>query len=121
MIVVHHAGKNGSQRGTSSKEDVLDTVIALKKPGDYQPEQGARLEVHLEKARGIFGKEAIPFELALNMEAGRASWTCGTINKEELAERALELKNQGRSYREIAEELGINKNKVSRLLKRDQQ
>ena len=35
VLFVHHAGKTGAQRGTSKREDVLDTVIALRRPGDY--------------------------------------------------------------------------------------
>lgn len=54
-MFIHHAGKSGAQRGTSKREDVLDTVVALKRPGDYVTSQGARFEVHFEKARGIFG------------------------------------------------------------------
>jgi hypothetical protein len=37
ILFVHHAGKTGQQRGTSKKEDVLDTVISLKRPKDYSP------------------------------------------------------------------------------------
>jgi hypothetical protein len=37
----HHAGTNGRQRGASRREDALDTVIALRRPEDYSPEQGA--------------------------------------------------------------------------------
>ncbi|MBX9704534.1 MAG: helicase RepA family protein, partial [Silvanigrellaceae bacterium] len=29
VMFIHHAGKSGSQRGTSKREDTLDTVIAL--------------------------------------------------------------------------------------------
>jgi hypothetical protein len=29
----------------------LDTVIALRRPKDYSPEQGARFEIHFEKLR----------------------------------------------------------------------
>ena len=36
VLFVHHAGKGGTQRGTSRKEDVLDTVIALRRPEDYK-------------------------------------------------------------------------------------
>ena len=53
VLVVHHAGKNGDQRGTSAKEDIMDTVITLRRPKDYQAEEGARFEVHLTKARGL--------------------------------------------------------------------
>src|ERR1700722_11716381 len=41
VLLVHHAGTNGRQRGTSQREDALDTVIALRRPEDYSPEQGA--------------------------------------------------------------------------------
>ena len=57
VLFIHHAGKGGSQRGTSRREDVLDTVIALRRPADYRPEDGAVFEVHFEKARGICGQD----------------------------------------------------------------
>jgi putative DNA primase/helicase len=37
VLFMHHAGKGGQQRGTSRREDVLDTVIALRRPGDVKP------------------------------------------------------------------------------------
>ena len=40
-----------TMKGTSRREDTLDTVIALRRPEDYSPEQGARFEIHLEKLR----------------------------------------------------------------------
>ena len=42
VLIVHHAGKGGQQRGTSRREDVLDTSISLRHPGDYSPVEGAR-------------------------------------------------------------------------------
>jgi putative DNA primase/helicase len=66
VAVVHHAGVNGRQRGTSRREDTLDTVIALRRPSDYLATQGARFEVHFEKGRGLFWPEAKPFEANLN-------------------------------------------------------
>src|SRR3712207_8616616 len=42
VLFIHHQGKGGTQRGTSRKEDVLDTVIALRRPDDYSPAEGAR-------------------------------------------------------------------------------
>jgi putative DNA primase/helicase len=62
VLLVHHAGTNGRQRGTSRREDALDTVIALRRPEDYSPEQGARFEVHFEKLRNrVDGDAAVPF------------------------------------------------------------
>jgi putative DNA primase/helicase len=34
VLIVHHAGKGGTQRGTSRREDVLDTSILLCRPAD---------------------------------------------------------------------------------------
>jgi putative DNA primase/helicase len=66
VLLVHHAGTNGRQRGTSRREDALDTVIGLRRPEDYLPEQGARFEVHFEKLRHrIEGDGAISFEANL--------------------------------------------------------
>ena len=66
VLLVHHARTNGRQRGTSRREDALDTVIALRRPEDYSPEQGARFEIHFEKLRNrVNGADAIPFEEAL--------------------------------------------------------
>jgi RecA-family ATPase len=53
IVFVHHDGKGGQQRGTSRREDVLDTVIGLRRPDDYRSDQGARFEVTFEKSRGF--------------------------------------------------------------------
>ena len=44
VLFIHHSGKNGGQRGTSAKEDILDTVIGLRRPSDYEATEGARFE-----------------------------------------------------------------------------
>jgi putative DNA primase/helicase len=66
VLLIHHAVVNGRQRGTSRREDALDTVIALRRPEDYSPEQGARFEIHFEKLRNrVEGAGAEPFEASL--------------------------------------------------------
>jgi len=75
VLIVHHAGKRGEQRGTSRREDVLDTSISLRRPSDYAPTQGARFTVHIEKGRGIHGAQARPFEACLAIVDGRTAWT----------------------------------------------
>lgn len=117
VLLVHHAGKGGSQRGTSAKEDVLDTVIRLRRPPDYCAEQGARFEVHLTKGRGVFGQEAEPFEATLQEENGISTWNVRAL--EDLrADRLRELVEAGTPSREIAEELEMSKSAVLRLCKK---
>lgn len=65
VIIVHHAGKNGDQRGASRREDQLDTVIKLKKPdSDEAPSEGARFTVTFPKTRG---KKPIPSEFIVSL------------------------------------------------------
>lgn len=117
VLFVHHAGKGGQQRGTSRREDVLDTVIALRKPKNYRAADGARFEVHYEKARGLFGEDAAPFEARLEMTAGRAHWSeAALVDADE--EQVAELLKQRKSLREIARQTGMSKSKAARLKKK---
>lgn len=116
VLLVHHSGKNGNQRGTSAREDILDTVIAMKRPEDYQTEEGARFEVHLEKARGMYGAEAKPFEVILTLANGAAVWMTRQLEDAENA-RILALHHDGLSSREIAKETGKHHSTICRRLK----
>jgi hypothetical protein len=40
VLFDHHAGKSGAQRGTSKREDLLDTVLALRPVLDHKPNIG---------------------------------------------------------------------------------
>jgi putative DNA primase/helicase len=110
VVFIHHAGKGGLQRGTSRREDVLDTVIALRKPADHAADQGARFEVHFEKNRGFHGDDAKPFEAAL----GAGGWTMRDLADADIA-RVVVLTGEGMSARDIAKETGFSKSRVQRL------
>lgn len=118
-ILIHHASKDGNQRGTSRREDILDTVVVLKRPPDYTPEEGARFEVHYEKTRGAYGEAVAPFEAKLETENGKIVWTVNPLEDIEL-QTVADLVNEGLSIRDIEAELGMKKSKVGRLRKRAQ-
>jgi hypothetical protein len=103
--------------GTSRREDILDTVLSLKRPDDYDPSEGARFEVHFEKSRGNFGEEAAPFEARLEVRDGDAIWTMREIEDVKLA-RAQVLFAEGSTVRDVAEELSISKSAAGRLKKK---
>ncbi|MGH8114875.1 MAG: AAA family ATPase, partial [Rhodanobacteraceae bacterium] len=48
VIFIHHTGKSGQQRGTSRREDALDTVIMLQRQRDEKASTGARFELRFE-------------------------------------------------------------------------
>jgi putative DNA primase/helicase len=110
VLLIHHDGKNGGQRGTSKKEDVLDTVIGLRRPPDYQSDQGARFEVHFEKARGFHGPDAESFEARLDGE----TWQLSPIMSGDDDATLQALKAQGMTVRDIAERTGLSKSSVQR-------
>jgi 5S rRNA maturation endonuclease (ribonuclease M5) len=74
LLFVHHLGKNGTQRGTSKREDTVDTIITLREPDDYRTSDGARFEVHFEKARHFYGDDAKPFEVELQESNNKYWW-----------------------------------------------
>lgn len=114
VLLVHHAGKNGTPRGTSKREDVLDTIIALRRPQNYSSDQGARFEVHFEKARGFYGDCAQPFEAMYELRDSVASWSRKAIDDVEML-RVVDALESGLSLREAAKEHGLSKSKVHRL------
>jgi hypothetical protein len=121
VLFVHHAGKNGEQRGSSRREDVLDTVISLRRPGDYTPEKGACFEIHFEKARAICGDETKPFEAQLTVHLdGTQSWDLKAL-EQSTAEKVAALMNDGVPQHEIPEMLGMTKGGVSKAKKRAQE
>jgi hypothetical protein len=117
VLIVHHAGKRGGQRGTSRREDVLDTSFSLRQPGDYTIEQGARFEVHIEKGRGLVGEHARPFEAQLALTDGKAGWIVKDVD-DAVRIRVAALLATGLSVREIAEATGTHRSAVHRLKQR---
>ncbi len=117
-LFIHHAGKNLTQRGTSRREDLLDTVVTLRHPKDYNPVEGLRCEVHFEKTRGMLGESARPFEVRMETgQDGSAVWTLKEIgDSSDVCDAAAGLFATGMSTRAVAKELGISKTKAARLL-----
>jgi putative DNA primase/helicase len=112
VLLIHHDGKNGGQRGTSKKEDVLDTVIGLRRPPNYNPDQGARFEVHFEKARGFFGADAEAFEARLI----EGVWGDGPVSSGVDDESLASLHRLGMSYREMERRTGVSRSTLQRRL-----
>ena len=116
VIILHHAGKDGTSRGTSRRHDILDTVIKLQRPSDYLQSEGAVFELHFEKCRGFFGDAAEPVGLSYTTIDGISHWECFAISDETM-EEVVSLTNQGLRQTEIASKMGISQPKVSKLLK----
>lgn len=117
VLLVHHAGKNGEQRGNSKKEDLLDIVIQLKRAGDYDPRTGAAFTWAVTKGRHLHGDDAAELDLTLTINDGMARWAFKEAEASS-AERISALADEGLSGSLIAEELGLNRSTVWRALKK---
>lgn len=112
VLFVHHSGKTGDQRGTSRREDVLETVIKLARPTDYLESQGARFIVSYTKARNLMGEDAEAFEGWL--KDGLWESSSGTSARDA---QILALHDENNSQRDIAKEVGCSPTTVNRVIK----
>ena len=122
VLFIHHAGKGGQQRGTSRREDVLDTVIALRQPTDYTSDKGAYFEIHFEKSRGLYGDEVKPFEARLETHEDNSgiktiNWTYKTL-EDSTREKVKRYLDDKWTQKDIADQLGIKKSTVNYHVKK---
>jgi len=120
VAILHHSGKSGTQRGTSKREDFLNTVITVRRPADYEAKDGLRGELHFEKTRGFHGEAALPYEVKLEPygpggDGVTLAWRPLT---NVLEKRAIQMFVMGMSCREVGEELGKNRFWANRIRKK---
>lgn len=115
ILFVHHSGKGGQQRGTSRKEDVLDTVISLRRPADYDASEGAKFELHFEKCRNLTGDDALPLEVELCSDDNKITWKYKPAS-DAILDRIQALAEDGATRQEIAIETGLSRFQLGRLI-----
>jgi hypothetical protein len=113
VLFIHHAGRNGQARGTSRREDVLDTIISLQHPENYQARMGACFVVEFMKARHLHGEALQPFVAQLITQHGKSTWQTQAYQGSTY-EQVIELANQGASQAEIVKQQGFSKATVYR-------
>ncbi len=115
VLFVHHAGKSGKQRGTSKREDVLDTSIVLNPQSDAT--RGASFDWEWTKARGLHGADVQPLRAELiTSSSGDLTWSRSSRGGEKLAQVQL-LKSRGMKVRQVADQLGMSRSAAGRLFK----
>lgn len=117
VVLIHHAGKGGQQRGTSRREDILDTVIALKKPDDYDATDGMRCEFVFEKARNLDGDEIETLAVDFSTKGGKATFTSSAI-KSDVVTQVHEMVAEGATRAEIMRDTNLNRFQLKRLQER---
>lgn len=115
-IFFHHTNKLGDQRGTSAREDNIDTSILLQRPPDYTAEEGAKFIVRFKKARVRTSDLSLisDVEFTLTEVNGQISWGWGNVKRKNQFE-ILKMLDEGESQSEIARGLGIDRSHVNRI------
>jgi putative DNA primase/helicase len=118
VILVHHAGKTGNQRGTSAREDTLDNVINLKAPPNYDPEEGCHFHLHFTKSRFTAGEAVQTLDVKCVEKDNKLSFEHQPV-MEDYQQQVRDLLMAGvTSPTDIANELGISKGYASKLKKK---
>lgn len=114
-VIGHHSGKNGQQRGTSRRADILDLVLQLKPVGDAAPDGRTRVQVEFEKARHLQAREKESFIATLEPhQMGGLAWSRGELALP-VGDRTREMLATGMLPSEIASELHTARSYVYRI------
>jgi AAA domain len=116
VILVHHAGKSGSQLGTSKRDVIMDTVIELTEVPHDDPCERLKFDLHFRKARHFFGEDAqsLRVEMFAADDGGLLwNWYPATEIREHRIAYYQEL---GLTTRQIATEMGIELSAVMQIV-----
>lgn len=117
VIVIHHTGKNGQQRGSSKHEDALDFSIALKPLPDNKHDGNLRFIFEWKKSRHLPSDKTRPFMITYAKTPDGHVWTRGNVDDaNQQMVRAKKLRKQGLNQTDIAKKLGVNKSTICRWL-----
>lgn len=120
VLLIHHAGKNGQQRGSSAHEDLLDYSILLTPLPGSSDRDDTRFSVQHTKLRDNLPELRKAVEYAIWVQDGALQFEVAPAGFQISAHDAewLSLHEAGMSYEEIGRKFGVNKSTVSRRLKR---
>jgi hypothetical protein len=112
--LVHHTGiETNRQRGSKKREDVLDTVILLKKGHICTNETPLHFNVSYSKHRNFYGSNTLSFDAFMTKDG---SWTMkdSITSVKEIVIEYAELKM---TQQDIGKALGISQATVCRIIK----
>lgn len=82
VLILHHESKAGSQRGTSARQDSLDTVIRLSRAANADDKSALSFDIEFKKSRGFYGDNARPMNASMRTNRkGEIYWSHQISNK----------------------------------------
>lgn len=116
VLMIHHANKRGLQRGSSRREDVLDLVVAMRRPLDWTPEDGTRFELQFEKARSLHGAAIETIHARLATHRDRLDWQWATGAEADVTlSRGVALLREGLDVARMGQRLRLSRATAYRL------
>jgi hypothetical protein len=109
VIMTHHAGKNGTQRGRTDNDDITDLIVQLKARDGWTPGDGLEFALGFEKVR--YGDRLEGFEAKWSASGG---WERLALSDNAVVQALME----GKGIAKVAKEFGIGVAKVQKI--RDQ-
>lgn len=114
--IIHHFGKDEQQRGTSAREDHSDIIIGLKRPGNYQADQGARFVVSFSKARipieHLSLMDETEFQAVKSCDVCEWSWKKVAADRRKQVLRSLD---EGNNQAAVSTLIGVTRGYVSKI------
>ena len=120
VLLIHHTGKNGQQRGSSMHEDLLDYSILLSPLPPRNERVETRFAIDHTKLRDHIPELRQKYECSIwsDEEGLDFDFVLADSNPAAHEIQIIELAETGISMTSIAEQLGFSTSKVSRVLKK---
>jgi hypothetical protein len=116
VILLHHLNRQGTQRGTSAREDNIDVSLTLRRPHDYQIDDGVRFVTNFSKNRIAFAerKQLVDMEFKLVEDNGVVSWDWTGMKRMKIA-YVVKMLSDSVKQSTIAETLKVSRQYVSKV------
>lgn len=111
IILVHHSGKSGDQRGHSNKEDVMDNVFKLSPFAS----SGLGVEMRVTKGRSLTPQDSRTIRAEGFFTDTGLSWTFDYADSD-ITQRVLRMHNLKMSKTFIAQEAGVSMYRVHEII-----
>lgn len=107
IVMTHHTGKSGDQRGTSAHEDHVDTALALNKPDGWNADMGCAFTCMATKDRAYLMQGAT-YDLKLRRkDNGRLYFWYNEEGEQRTLVKSLIKSGAVKTAKEAAEAYGI--------------
>jgi putative DNA primase/helicase len=120
VLLIHHTGKNGQQRGSSAHEDSLDYSMLLSPLPSSAEVPDTRFSIEHTKLRDFVPKLRQKYECSIWSKNDKLQFNIVAENFQltELEGEMLRLRDENVSMEEIGRRLKVSKSTVSRALKK---